>query len=397
MKSTILVFFLLIVRLLLCQVFAQTIVTEQPRYAEANDSEVMIRRVELTPTNTIIYMTFAKGRAVDADMVSVSKIQFKPTARLFVNDGEFSYKFIRASNIPVQGQRSVSRGQRVDFVVYFERLKPGQTQFDLYECSDRNGFVCFNFWKVKIKNPPTKKPALPPVHKPTPPVKPVSPSSPAPTPPTTNSAAPTPVADLSIRGTVQNAVTQKPLRASVSSISLAGSGRTVNQTESERESGTFRIAAKPQTTYAMLVLAKGYFSLQDTIRVGRTDLVWAANLTPITVGAKMTLKNLYFDASAFTVRPESQPELDRLTRIMLDNPTLTVRLEGHTDIVGDYDKNLELSRNRVGAVRDYLVKKGIDIGRVAVIGYGASRPMNTNRTLAERPENRRVELVVTGI
>ncbi len=406
MRHVVFCLYLLIISSLTGYLSAQTIVTEKPRYEEANDPEVSIRRVELTPAATVIYMTFAKRRNASADMVPVSEIQFQPTARLYVNQGEFSYKFVRATNIPVQTKREVTSGQRVDFVVYFERLRPGQTSFDLYECSDRDGYVCFNFWNVHVNNPgPRSKPTVPVTPKPTTPTTPVVPVKPvprpAPAPPVSTSTAPvTPpvvAAGVAIRGTVQDAVSHKLLRANVSSISMAGSGRTVNLTESERETGTFRIEAKPQTVYALTVSAKGYFNFHDTVRVGAADLVQVVNLSPIVVGAKITLRNLYFDASAFVVRPESLPELDRLARIMADNPTLTVRLEGHTDIVGDYDQNIELSRNRVGAVRDYLVKKGIATGRITVVGYGASRPINKNRTLAERPENRRVELVVTGI
>jgi outer membrane protein OmpA-like peptidoglycan-associated protein len=79
---------------------------------------------------------------------------------------------------------------------------------------------------------------------------------------------------------------------------------------------------------------------------------------------------------------------------MRDNPTMRIKLEGHTDIVGDFDANVELSRNRVDEVKRYLVSKGIDSDRVETVGYGPARPINKNKTLKERPENRRVELVI---
>jgi OmpA-OmpF porin, OOP family len=443
MKRLIFCLLLLTDSVLAQKIPVQPIITDKPRYEEANDPEVSIRRVELTPKATVIYMTFAKRRAVMADEVPVSEIQFQPNARLYVNQGEFSYKFLRAANIPVQGKRQVTNGQRVDFVVYFERLRPGQTAFDLYECSDRDGYVCFNFWNVKVNNPgrtppvpvvtpkpavvpkpavpvkpaaPTKppvavKPAAPSkppvVSKPAAPVKPpvvskpAAPVKPVPKPPVGGGkvppvAVPAPVA-VAIRGTVQDATNRKPLTANVIALPLGGPNRVASSDATDRETGAFRLEARPQTVFALTISARGYFSLHDTLRVGTTDLVRAVSLSPIVVGAKLTLRNLYFDASAFVIRPESQPELDRLARIMADNPTLSIRLEGHTDIVGEYDKNLELSRNRVGAVRDVLVKRGIAASRIAVVGYGASRPINKNRTLAERPENRRVELVVTSI
>ena len=79
---------------------------------------------------------------------------------------------------------------------------------------------------------------------------------------------------------------------------------------------------------------------------------------------------------------------------MRQNPTMTIKLEGHTDIIGDFDKNLELSRNRVQSVKQYLANKGISTARVEAIGYGHSRPINSTPG-KPHPENRRVEMVIT--
>ena len=76
---------------------------------------------------------------------------------------------------------------------------------------------------------------------------------------------------------------------------------------------------------------------------------------------------------------------------------MQIRLEGHTDTVGEFDANVELSRNRVNEVKKYLVSKGISSTRIETVGYGPSRPINTNKTLKERPENRRVELVIVKV
>lgn len=72
-----------------------------------------------------------------------------------------------------------------------------------------------------------------------------------------------------------------------------------------------------------------------------------------------------------------------------------VRVEGHTDNKGDAAKNLELSKKRAGAVRDWLVKDGVDAARLDAEGYGDTKPIAPNTTDKGRAENRRVDFVIT--
>jgi len=87
-------------------------------------------------------------------------------------------------------------------------------------------------------------------------------------------------------------------------------------------------------------------------------------------------------------------ELDKLASMMQDNPNMTIRLEGHTDIIGDHDKNLQLSRDRVLACERYLVQAGINTSRIETAGYGDTRPILTKGTDEDRKVNRRVEFVI---
>jgi len=393
--------------------------TESPRVDDINDKDVSIQRVELTAQYTIIYMKFEArlGRSANPLWRSAepNNIGFQPSARLYVNQGERSYKLIRAENIPAEMRMQVRPGERVDFVAYFERIDPGYTVFDLYECKDGGGYVCFNFWGVHIINPlkktysqRTPKPQASPqqpryqprttpgVGKPE--ATPVTP--PATTPKVEPTPAPTPTA-VAINGITRNAKTKETVSATVSYQMISGAESAgdapADSVRSDKPSGKYSIPVSKRGVYAVTVSAKGYFSQSDTLATNRVSVNRDFDLVPIEAGATITLKNIYFNASEYDLKPESYPELDRLAGLMLENPTMTIRLEGHTDTVGEFDANVELSRNRVNEVKRYLVAKGIDSERIDTVGYGPSRPINKNKSLKERPENRRVEMVIVKV
>lgn len=388
-------------------------VTIQPLVDEVHDADVRIRRVELTATNTVLYMTFQHRTTTKSPKSPprpvpfpyefspndvTSTIQFDPTARLYANRGDKSYKFLRAENIPTRQRIDVSQGQRVDFVAYFERLDPGVTAFDLFECNDREGNICFNFYGVHVTNPRKAKKPVPakPLPKKPVPAKPIPslPAKPIPTTParpnTTSTA--TPITTIAVQGTVRDSKTSKPVAAAFSYHRISGKTPGAPETvRTDAQTGSYRAVVNPAAVYALTVSAKGYFSKIDTLTTNRTDLQRDLLLTPIETGAKLTLQNIEFDAGQFALRPQAYPELNQLVQLLRTNPTLQIRLEGHTDVVGEFDANLTLSRNRVKEVKSYLVKKGIDAGRIDTIGYGASRPL-VNKSAEQ---NRRVELVIT--
>lgn len=406
--------------------------TERPRVDDVHDPDVTIRRVELTDKYTIIYMTHATperkrsrvpfriplpGGGGQMWEEGESNIGFQPTSRLYVNQGERSYKFIRAENIPLETRRRVQPGERVDFIAYFERIDPGYTVFDLFECKDGNGYICFNFWGVHIINPKPKKdtyaqrtpppkalPPAPPKPQPrytprtTPGVGDAPKETPSPSMPRVETPAPTAVA---INGVTRDAKTKEPVVATVTYRLISGAEAAgdspADSVQSDDPTGKYRIPIDRRGVYAVTASAKGYFSQSDTLATNRVDVTRDFNLVPIVAGAKITLRNIYFNVSKYDLKPESFPELDRLVTVMQDNPTMQIRLEGHTDTVGDFDANVELSRNRVNEVKRYLVSKNISAGRIETVGYGPSRPINANKSLKERPENRRVEMVIVKV
>jgi outer membrane protein OmpA-like peptidoglycan-associated protein len=92
----------------------------------------------------------------------------------------------------------------------------------------------------------------------------------------------------------------------------------------------------------------------------------------------------------------ARESLARFSGIVASYPDLRFRIEGHTDNVGTYGMNQELSLRRAISVRDYLIGLGVAPSNIAVEGYGPSRPVANNETSDGRARNRRVEIVISG-
>lgn len=104
-------------------------------------------------------------------------------------------------------------------------------------------------------------------------------------------------------------------------------------------------------------------------------------------------QNCLFDFDKSVVKPEYYPLLNDIVKVMNDNPSLRVELEGHTCSIGTNKYNQGLSERRANAVKKYLVEKGmVDPSRVSAVGYGEERPIATNENEEGRKLNRRVEL-----
>lgn len=100
-----------------------------------------------------------------------------------------------------------------------------------------------------------------------------------------------------------------------------------------------------------------------------------------------------FDTDKASIRPDGRPTVEEIARLLKNDSSLKLAIEGHTDDSGNAARNQALSRERADAVVQYLVKDGIDAKRLRAAGHGASRPLSDNKDEAGRARNRRVELV----
>lgn len=120
-------------------------------------------------------------------------------------------------------------------------------------------------------------------------------------------------------------------------------------------------------------------------------------MTGLKVGAKIPLYNITFDYNSWELNEDAKREIDRIYKLLKDNPTVIVEIAGHTDNRGSAAYNLELSRKRANAVKEYLLQKGMAPERFVTKGYGESRPIANNKTEEGRAKNRRFELIVLSM
>ena len=113
----------------------------------------------------------------------------------------------------------------------------------------------------------------------------------------------------------------------------------------------------------------------------------------LSANGRVSTQGILFDVGSDRIRPESTPTLKEITAMLKEHADLKLRIEGHTDNVGDDDANQTLSEQRAAAVQAYLVSQGIPAGRLKSQGLGASKPVASNDKAEGRQQNRRVELV----
>jgi outer membrane protein OmpA-like peptidoglycan-associated protein len=203
-----------------------------------------------------------------------------------------------------------------------------------------------------------------------------------------------------LKGTVYDKTTGNPVSAKVQimegnnvlkEIITGEDGKYSYQTSGDKERN-FNITAQKEvygfTSKAINVPADG---------LQMTELVNDLELKKLELGTKFILRNIYYDFDKATLRPESITELNKLLKLLQDNPALKVEIGGHTDGMGSNEYNIALSQRRSQSVVNWLVGKGIDKARLSARGYGEEVPLATNDDEEEGRElNRRTEFEVTG-
>lgn len=202
----------------------------------------------------------------------------------------------------------------------------------------------------------------------------------------------------SVSGKVTDSKTGRPLGARVELVDLK-SGEKVSVVQSDSVNGSYLIVLTRGADYGLFVTRPGYLYKSIHFDVQREEIkpvLLDVPLDPIIAGSVVVLSNIFFDFDRFNLRSESIPELGKVHRFLLENPTTRIEVSGHTDNIGSDATNRTLSLNRARAVTDYLIAQGIDPKRLVAVGLAATRPRATNETDQGRALNRRIEFRILG-
>jgi outer membrane protein OmpA-like peptidoglycan-associated protein len=200
-----------------------------------------------------------------------------------------------------------------------------------------------------------------------------------------------------IYGKVMNKKDNNPLSAAMTYLNQT-EDQIIGKANAEPTSGEYKIVVPLGKKYKISAQHEGFIDAQDSIDVSnltaykeiRLDLY----LTPLEAGQSVRLNGVYFVQGEDILLATSYPELKKLVKLMKENPTMEIRLEGHTDNQGSSYLNQILSDKRVKAVRKYLVGQGIDEKRIRTQGLGDKQPIADNNIPENRKLNRRVEFVI---
>ena len=200
-----------------------------------------------------------------------------------------------------------------------------------------------------------------------------------------------------IKGKVYDADTKMPISTLVELTDLS-TGIGAGFSKSNIKTGGFLIVIPGNKNYGMNVDAPGYLFYSENFAIkdnpSSDPYLLDVPLKKIKPGVTVPLYNILYDVNKFDLKMESTTELERLFKLLKNNPLLKVEIGGHTDNSGSESINQPLSQNRAKSVYEWLIKNGIEIGRLTYKGYGSSVPLVPNTSDESKRKNRRTEIKV---
>ena len=185
--------------------------------------------------------------------------------------------------------------------------------------------------------------------------------------------------------------TRQPIEAMVRLTALTD---TVTLYAAQSSDDGFIETPLTEGNYIARMSGQGYMPKDDTLRFVRDT--FDLYMQPIKLGIKVKIENLFFATNKTVILPQSEQAMADLAGFLLENPTVTIRITGHTDAVGSDEANQILSEGRANAVRADLIQRGVAAERIEAEGKGEKEPVADNDTEEGRQLNRRVEFIITG-
>lgn len=201
-----------------------------------------------------------------------------------------------------------------------------------------------------------------------------------------------------LKGTVVDAQTKAPLNAIIV-ITDNEKNAVVSTFQANSKTGAYLVSLPSGRNYGIAVTMEDYLFHSENIDLPKStayqEIVKDIEMSKLEIGKKIVLRNIFYDFDKATLRPGSMAELDRLAKLLEQNPKIRIEISSHTDNVGSAAYNQKLSTNRALSVVNYLVdKKGISKDRLEYKGYGFDDPIAPNDTDQGRQLNRRTEFKI---
>ena len=197
-----------------------------------------------------------------------------------------------------------------------------------------------------------------------------------------------------LKGIIRDDKTKKPLEAVIELIDNE-KNEVSARFSSNASNGKYLVSLPAGKNYGIAVMAENYLfhseNFEITDEAQYLEVEKNIDLKQASVGTVIVLRNIFFDLNKYTLRDESQSELDRLIKLLNENPKLRIEISGHTDTRGSATYNKDLSQNRAQAVVTYLVQKGIDQKRLVSKGYGQEQTIVSDEEIKKMRSKREIE------
>lgn len=189
-----------------------------------------------------------------------------------------------------------------------------------------------------------------------------------------------------LKGVIRDEKTRQPLFAEIELIDNE-KNEVVATFTSDAKTGKYLVSIPSGKNYGIAVKSESYLFHSENISIpkssGYREYEKDIDLKKIDVGEVIVLRNIFYDFDKATLRSESTNELERLVKLLNDNPTLRIEVSSHTDSRGNDDYNQKLSEARAKSVEDYLIDHGISQSRLEYKGYGETKLLVTDDEIAK--------------
>jgi outer membrane protein OmpA-like peptidoglycan-associated protein/tetratricopeptide (TPR) repeat protein len=211
--------------------------------------------------------------------------------------------------------------------------------------------------------------------------------------------APAPSNSFVVKGKSVDKKTTQPLAVSISLVDKK-TKKQIATMQADKTTGGYEFKIAQPGNYIITAEYNGY--LFNSIDLAVTTTSKTSNIdfamAKADIGSVMVLNHILFESGSADLKPASILELEKVRKLLLDNPNLKVQINGHTDNVGDPAVNKMLSLKRALAVVNHLALNGIEFERLGAKGYGSEKPVASNDDEhGGRELNRRTEIEIIDI